>query len=386
MSRNFPRLALILAAALWAAACESTKSANPLSPTVAGPIPGVNITQPKLLEPGSGWEVNADKQPLTLLIENASSNGVRPLSYLFEVATDPNFRSKVLSKSGVAPGPGGRTSLTLASKLPANKTYYWHARAQDGANTGAFSPTVSFKLMEPVVIERPVPISPVNGDQTDTTPVLRFRNAERSGPVGSISYRVEVSRNTQFTAIAWNGRTGEHSGSDTTITAAGLAAGTTYFWRARASDSSHNGPWSSTTHFVTAASPDDGGGGGGGGGGGFGGSCASRDGDYIARCISAKYPRYLRAGVTLSQRKANMTFLRNRMIEAAICGGLDVGLNLKRGGPDISIDFVAERRGGTTIGHDIGIDYDNTSRPLRLTWSHWPRGDYKRYSPRPTCQ
>jgi hypothetical protein len=81
-----------------------------------------------------------------------------------------------------------------------------------------------------------------------------------------------------------------------------------------------------------------------------------------------------------------MAFLRNRMIEAAICGGLDVGLNLKRGGPDISIDFVAERRGGTTIGHDIGIDYDNTSRPLRLTWSHWPRGDYKRYEPRPTCQ
>jgi hypothetical protein len=383
MSRNFPRLALILAATLWAAACESTKSANPLSPTVAGPIPGVNITQPKLLEPGSGWEVNADKQPLTLLIENASSNGVRPLSYLFEVATDPNFRSKVLSRGGVAPGSGGRTSLRLASKLPANKTYYWHARAQDGANTGAFSPTVSFKLMEPVVIERPVPISPVNGGQTDTTPVLRFRNAERSGPVGSISYRVEVSRNTQFTAIAWNGRTGEHGGSDTTITTGALAAGTTYFWRARASDSRHDGPWSSTTHFVTAAPPDDGGGG--GGGGGFGGSCASRDGDYIARCISAKYPRYLRAGVTLSKRKANMAFLRNRMIEAAICGGLDVGLNLKRGGPDISIDFVAERRGGTTIGHDIGIDYDNTSRPLRLTWSHWPRGDYKRYLPRPTC-
>jgi hypothetical protein len=382
MSRNFPRLALILAATLSAAACESTKSANPLSPTVAGPIPGVNITQPKLLEPGSGWEVNADKQPLTLLIENASSNGVRPLSYLFEVATDPNFRSKVLSKGGVAPGPGGRTSLRLASKLPANKTYYWHARAQDGANTGAFSPTVSFKLMEPVVIERPVPISPVNGEQTDTTPVLRFRNAERSGPVGSISYRVEVSRNTQFTAIAWNGRTGEHGGSDTTITTGALAAGTTYFWRARASNSNHDGPWSSTTHFVTAAPPD----GGGGGGGGFGGSCASRDGDYIARCVSAKYPRYLRAGVTQSQRKANMAFLRNRMIEAAICGGLDVGLNLKRGGPDISIDFVAERRGGTTIGHDIGIDYDNTSRPLRLTWSHWPRGDYKRYLPRPTCQ
>jgi hypothetical protein len=384
MSRNFPRLALVFAATLWVAACESTKSANPLSPTVAGPIPGVNITQPKLLEPGNGWEVNADKQPLTLLIENASSNGVRPLSYLFEVATDPNFRSKVLSKGGVAPGPGGRTSLRLANRLPANKTYYWHALAGDGANTGTFSPTVSFKLMEPIVIDRPVPISPVNGEQTDTTPVLRFRNADRSGPVGAISYRAQVSRNTQFTALVWTGRTGEHNGSDTTIQAGTLTAGSTFFWRVRAEASGHDGPWSNTTHLVTAAAPDDGGGG--GGGGGFGGSCASRDGNYIARCISAKYPRYLRAGVTLSQRKANMMFLRDRMIEAAICGGLDVGLNLKRGGPEISVDFVAERRGGTTIGHDIGIDYDNTSAPLRLWWSNRPRGDYKRYPTRPNCQ
>ena len=29
-----------------------------------------------------------------------------------------------------------------------------------------------------------------------------------------------------------------------------------------------------------------------------------------------------------------MEFLRNRMIEAGICGGLDLGWNLKRGGPD----------------------------------------------------
>jgi hypothetical protein len=386
MSRNFPRFALLSAAIVSVVACESTKSANPLSPTVAGPIPGVNISAPKLLEPGSGWEVNADKQPLTLLIENATTNGVRPLSYVFEVATDANFRNKVLTKSGVSQGAGGRTSLRLPSALAANKTYYWHARAEDGANTGAFSPAVSFKLMEPVSIDRPVPISPVNGDQTDTTPVLRFRNAGRSGPVGSITYRVEVSRNTQFTAIAWSGRTGEHSGSDTTINTGTLDAGTTFFWRVRATDPGHDGPWSNTTHFVTsaAAPPSDGGGGGGGGGGGFGGSCASRDGDYIARCISAKYPSYLRAGVSSSTRKANMAFLRDRMIEAAICGGLDVGWNLKRGGPELSIDFVAERTGGTTIGHDIGIDYDNTSRPLRLTWSHWPRGEYKRY-PRPSC-
>ena len=39
-----------------------------------------------------------------------------------------------------------------------------------------------------------------------------------------------------------------------------------------------------------------------------------------------------------------MMFLRNRVIEAGICGGLNLGWNLKRGGPELSIDFIAEKR------------------------------------------
>lgn len=35
-----------------------------------------------------------------------------------------------------------------------------------------------------------------------------------------------------------------------------------------------------------------------------------------------------------------MQFLRDRLIEHATCKGLTVGLNLKRGGPDISNDFI----------------------------------------------
>jgi len=82
-----------------------------------------------------------------------------------------------------------------------------------------------------------------------------------------------------------------------------------------------------------------------------------------------------------------MEFLRNRMIEAGICGGLDLGWNLKRGGPDLSTDFIAERRGGLTYGYDIASDYDNTSHPLRLGWlPDGPGSHYGAYSPRPTCQ
>ena len=69
----------VLAAMLWlTAACEFSKSENPLSPTLAGPIPGVNITAPKALEPAAGAMIAGNSQPLTLLLENSSTNGLRP--------------------------------------------------------------------------------------------------------------------------------------------------------------------------------------------------------------------------------------------------------------------------------------------------------------------
>ena len=67
-------------------------------------------------------------------------------------------------------------------------------------------------------------------------------------------------------------------------------------------------------------------------------------------------------------RKQNMEFLRDRIIEAGLCGGLNLGWNLKRGGPEISVDFIAERSGSVTNGYDIAFDYDNTSRVLQLQW------------------
>ena len=88
------------------ASCAVEKSETPLAPTVAGPIAGVQITAPKTLEPAAGAQIPGDKQPLTLLLENASSNGQRPLSYLFEIATEPGFNNRVFAQDNVPPGDG----------------------------------------------------------------------------------------------------------------------------------------------------------------------------------------------------------------------------------------------------------------------------------------
>ena len=93
------------ALAIGLGGCEATKSSNPTSPTVAGPIPGVNITAPALIEPAQGFKFKESEQPIRLVVQNATSSGVRPLTYTFEVAADSSFTSKVFSRASVASEP-----------------------------------------------------------------------------------------------------------------------------------------------------------------------------------------------------------------------------------------------------------------------------------------
>ena len=107
------------------------------------------------------------------------------------------------------------------------------------------------------------------------------------------------------------------------------------------------------------------------------------NGPDVIAYVAAKYPEKLAAGVSREERVENMKFLRDRVIEVGRCGGLDLGWNLKRGGPEISIDFIAERINGEIHGHDIALDYDNTSSPLRL---HWAGGDFPFFGEYPSVE
>jgi hypothetical protein len=103
--------------------------------------------------------------------------------------------------------------------------------------------------------------------------------------------------------------------------------------------------------------------------------------------MERKYPERLAAGVSLNQRKENMAFIRDRAIEAGICGGMRLGWNMKRGGPEKSIDFLAWHDGRQWIGVDIGRAYDDTNRRLDLGWGiYGPTPDAREYSPQPTCR
>jgi len=250
-------LASLAASACLVAGCESSKSRNPLSPTVAGPIAGVTITAPKPLEPANGTTLTAGGS-LTLLIENAATTGERPIWLQVEIATDTGFQSKVHVADRVSPGSGGRTTYQVPTALPAGGArYYWRARALDGANSGEFSATASFVLQDPVVIGVPTAAGPGNGATTDSiTPDLTVANGPATGPIASpVVYRFEVAADAGFgnmVAILSVPRSG---GSTTTVRVSPLQYSTQYWWRVSASDGVVSTPFTPAVSFRTPAAP-----------------------------------------------------------------------------------------------------------------------------------
>ena len=388
MTKLCTKLVVGGAAAVFLSSCQVNKSANPLSPAVAGPIEGVVISTPNLLEPGQDWELRSRDQPIKLKFQNADTNGARPLKYSFELAADSAFKNIVFARAGVEPNAGPETTFQLPDKLAAG-TYWWRTRAEDGANTGAYSAVKSFIVRAEVVLSPPIPSAPSNGSTvSDLTPVFKVKGGNRSGVTAPIEYTLQVSNNSSFTSIAAMFVETETWPETTIDRNYSFLYDRTYYWRVRArhtDDGSEVSNWSATQTVrmpsppVLAPPPAP------GGGSspdpnpspGNPSSCNSSDGGDIADCIESRYPQYLAAGVSLSQRKANMQFLRNKMIEHGKCRGLDLGLNLKRGGPEISIDFIVWRRPGKPdMGVDVGSAYDDTKRRLGLSWHTYDPPNY----------
>ncbi len=237
MERKTIRLGAVMPAALLLAlaGCEAQKSSNPLSPSVAGPIAGVEITVPVLLEPAQGFKYKESQQPIRLLIENATSSGVRPITYTFEVATTNTFETKVFARASVPPGEGGRTSVVV-DRLDLGRAYYWRARADDGANMSQYASS-QFEVLPKPDLSVPGLVSPINSERvTSNAPTLTVSNATHNSAVGDVRYEFQVARDAAFTSMSATGSVPEGSGQTRYVVNATLTGNLTYYWRARATD------------------------------------------------------------------------------------------------------------------------------------------------------
>ena len=236
--------------------CERAKSSNPLSPSIAGPIAGVEIGPPKPTAPQTASQIPVDQQPITLTIENATSNGVRPVSYVFEVATDAAFTKKVFTQTGVKPGADGRTSLELPQSLTAEQSYYWRVKADDGANASDYSAPVSFSIYTPVIIQAPVLHAPADGATVSSRrPTFAVIDARRTGPAGAIQYRFEVATDPAIADKVISVLVNEASEQTSYAASQDLSYATKYFWRVKALDPGHESPYSDVRSFSTPAAP-----------------------------------------------------------------------------------------------------------------------------------
>ena len=274
-------LGLATAVALFLTGCAVEKSSNPLSPSVAGPIPGVDITSPGMVQPANLARIPADQQPVTFTVGNASSSGPRPLSYRFEVASDIAFSSVILTREGVQAGSDGQTSLKLSDPLASDRVYFWRARAEDGANTGPYSGPRQFSIYTPLSLGAPIPVSPINNAVASSLrPAVVWQNSPRSGPPAAVIYTIEASDSSAFTNSITAALEEQPGGQTTYQTPQDLPSDRQVFWRVRASagDPLTVGPWSAAQVFRTPApapappptTPPPSGGGGGGTGGGSG--------------------------------------------------------------------------------------------------------------------
>jgi hypothetical protein len=336
------------------AACEAQKSENPLSPSVAGPIPGVEITAPHMIEPSAGARYKENQQPIRLAVGNASSNGVRPLYYTFEVSADSTFQTKLYARSQVQPGEG-QTSVTI-DKLELGRSYYWRARAEDGANTGPFG-TVQFEVLPRAELGAPPLITPINNQRTSSRrPDLVIGRSDRNAAVGPIGYEFHVALDAAFSQVVATGSTAEGGDTTTFTPGSNLASDRQHFWRARASDGETTSPWSGTQGFVTAAAsgpapgpaPPP------------GGPCNSSSADAIVSCERAKFGFMSHGDMFNFMRAVAQSLNRN-----GISGG-PFGILRKQSGTNCngySCDVLCAGQGGSQRQWDVLGDIDGAQTP-----------------------
>jgi len=231
--------------------CIAHATAAPPPPP---PPPGDNTppSTPSLVSPTNGANITDNTPPLDWS-EVSDPSGV---TYDVSIARDAGFVSIVLQKTGLT---ASTYELTQAEALAAG-TYYWRARAVDGAgNVGSWSENWSFTVStapSPPGDNTPPPtpslFSPTNGANiTDNTPLLDWSNV--SDPSG-VTYDLSIAGDAGFASIILQ-KTGLMVSNYELTLAEALAAGT-YYWRVRAVDGAGNvGSWSENWSFTVSIAP-----------------------------------------------------------------------------------------------------------------------------------
>ncbi len=182
---------------------------------------------PILSSPSNG----SANQPTTVTL--AWTTAARATSYGAEVSTVSSFASTVFLQAGLSGSP------LIVGGLSVGTLYYWRVNANDASGNGAWTAARTFITALPA----PTLAAPANNAAG-----LAISQTLQWGTVaGATMYTVSLSTSSAFASTVAM-QAGLSTGSYAT---SGLANGTTYYWRANATDGVATSPWAAAWNFTT---------------------------------------------------------------------------------------------------------------------------------------
>ena len=190
---------------------------------------------PALLNPPD----NATDVAITATLEWSRTQFAR--SYDLEVATDQDFSSLTVNKTGL---PG--TSFVVGG-LAHSATYFWRVRAANGAGASGWTSSRAFTTVPRPTLPPPAPALVLPEDVSggnNTELVLTWTPAS-----AATSYHIQVSEDPNFVLLLI-----DHGDlADTNYNLQGLGYLRTYYWRVNATNDIGTSDWSLPRSFATGA-------------------------------------------------------------------------------------------------------------------------------------
>jgi len=201
----------------WASAWNFTTLALPNSPNLISPTNGSNILT---LTPTLDW-----------------SDVAGAISYTVQAATDTNFINLAVNQSGLTVSQYTVTSGALTG----NTTYYWRARAENGAGSGPWSVRWNFR----VITTPPAPnlVAPPNNSTNQSPTVL----LDWDSLAAANSYRIQLATDSLFNSVVYD--TSGVTRSSLQMRPGILLANVKYYWKVNATNLAGTGPWSVIWNF-----------------------------------------------------------------------------------------------------------------------------------------
>ncbi len=210
-------------------------------------------TVPILANPSNGAGVNVFSPNLS--VYDATDLDHDALTYEFELYADAGLTNLVATSDRITEVPT-LTSWTVPVTLMENQTYYWRARAFDGALYSGWMPAASFMVNTANDAPgAPSILTPANSSTVPTlTPTLTVSKAVDPDS-DSLTYGFELYAGTML--IASVGNIPDGTSGSIVWTPGSLSDNTVYQWRVRAFDGDRYGAWTSmatfTVHIPTAS-------------------------------------------------------------------------------------------------------------------------------------